>query len=87
MAAAEGGDPGIAGRGVELRERRALRELPGERVLACARPDQQHLHAASLVPAAARSAQCRANRPVGGVEAPAWMRPAPNQDEARRGSP
>ena len=42
---AERRDPGVAGRRVELGERRALRELPGERVLARTRADEKHLHA------------------------------------------
>ena len=50
MAVAERRDAGIAGRGVQRGERRAAREPPRERVLARARPDQQHPHAASVVP-------------------------------------
>ena len=53
MALPEPRDPRVAGRGVELAERRALRETPRERVLARARPDDQHLHAresTSVVP-------------------------------------
>ena len=38
-------DPGIAGRAVELRRVRALREPPRERMLAPARPDEEHFHA------------------------------------------
>ena len=45
MALGERGDAGIAGRRVQRRERRAARQLPRERVLARARPDQQHPHA------------------------------------------
>ena len=44
VALPEGGDAGVAGRGVQLVELRARGELPGERVLAAARPDDQHLH-------------------------------------------
>ena len=45
VARPEPGDPRVAGRGVQLGEPRALRELPGERVLAPARPHDQNLHA------------------------------------------
>ena len=38
------GDAGVPGRCVQLGRARALRELPGERVLAPARPDEEHLH-------------------------------------------
>ena len=48
MAAAEGGDARVAGGGVELLEVWCLGELPGERVLASARPDQEHLHTRTL---------------------------------------
>jgi len=48
VAAAERGDAWIAGGGVELREARRLAELPGERVLASARADQEHLHTRTL---------------------------------------
>ena len=44
VAVAELRDPGIPGRGVERSEARSLRELPRERMLAPARPDQEHLH-------------------------------------------
>ena len=44
MAAAERGDAGVPGRCVELVERLALGELPGERVLAPPRTDNQHFH-------------------------------------------
>jgi hypothetical protein len=37
-------DPRIARRRVQGAQRGRLRELPGERVLAPARPDQEHLH-------------------------------------------
>src|SRR4029453_10029814 len=44
MAAAERRDPGIPGRCVQFREPPALRDLPGERVLATAGPQDQDLH-------------------------------------------
>jgi hypothetical protein len=44
VTVAEAGDPGVAGRGVQRREPRRLGELPGERMLASARADQEHLH-------------------------------------------
>ena len=44
MAVAEPRDAGIARRGVQRRQPRRLGELPRERVLAPARPDQEHLH-------------------------------------------
>ena len=37
-------DPGIARRAIEPVEQGALLELPGERVLSPAGPDQQHIH-------------------------------------------
>jgi len=37
-------DPGIARRAIEPVEKGALLELPGERVLSPAGPDQQHIH-------------------------------------------
>ena len=37
-------DPGIARRAIEPVEQGALLELPGERVLPAAAPDQQHIH-------------------------------------------
>ena len=49
MAAAEPGDAGIPRRRVQLFALFALRELPGERVLATPRPDDQDPHAASLL--------------------------------------
>ena len=55
VAFAEARDPGVPGRGVERFEARALRELPGERVLATAGPDDQDPHAPSLLRAAARA--------------------------------
>ena len=48
MAAAERGDAGVAGGGMELVEIRRLAEFPGERVLAPARADQKHLHTRTL---------------------------------------
>ena len=44
VAVAEPGDPGVAGRGVQRRQARRLGELPGERVLASTRADQEHPH-------------------------------------------
>jgi hypothetical protein len=44
VATAERGDAGVPGRCVELVERLVLGELPGERVLATARTDDQYLH-------------------------------------------
>ena len=38
------GDAGIAGRRVELAQQRRLRELPGERMFAPARTDEQDIH-------------------------------------------
>lgn len=49
VAPAEAGDAGIAGGGVQLGQRRALRESPGERVLARAGADEEDAHAASLL--------------------------------------
>ena len=40
--------PGVPGRRVEFGDRRRLRELPGERVLAPARTDEEDTHRASL---------------------------------------
>jgi hypothetical protein len=48
MAAAEPRDPRISRCRVQLLEALGLAELPRERVLASAGPDQQHLHTASL---------------------------------------
>ena len=45
VAAAERRDARVARRGVQLVEPRALRELPGERVLAPARADDEDVHA------------------------------------------
>ena len=44
MTRAELRDSRIAGRGVELVEVRALAQLPGERVFASARPDDEDPH-------------------------------------------
>ena len=44
VAAAECRDPGIPRRRMQLRQPLALRDLPRERVLAAARPQDQHLH-------------------------------------------
>ena len=44
VALSEPGDPRVAGRGVQLGQPRALRELPGKRVLAPARPHDENLH-------------------------------------------
>ena len=44
MALAERGDAGVAGGGVEVGQRGARRQAPGERVLAGARADKKHLH-------------------------------------------
>ena len=44
MAVAEGRDPGIPGRGVQCGQTRRLRQLPRQRMLATARPDEEHLH-------------------------------------------
>ncbi len=38
------GDAGIAGRAVQLRDQRARRDLPGERVLAAARAEEEDVH-------------------------------------------
>ena len=46
VARPETGDPRVTGRGVQLGQPRALRELPGERMLAPARPHDQNLHVA-----------------------------------------
>ena len=48
VAAAERGDPRIARRRMELLERRCAAQLPRERVLAAARPDEEHLHPRDL---------------------------------------
>ena len=48
MAFGERGDSRIAGRSVELGQERRLRELPGERMLATPRADDQDPHRASL---------------------------------------
>jgi len=48
VAQPERGNTRIAGRGVEGREQWRLGELPGERVLASARPDQEHFHGSIL---------------------------------------
>ena len=45
----ERSDPRVARRGVQLSERGARSQLPGEGMLARTRPDEEHLHAASLV--------------------------------------
>ena len=44
VALAEGGDPGVARGGVQFVEAWRLAQLPGERVLASARADQEHFH-------------------------------------------
>src|SRR3712207_2140404 len=49
MADAEARDAGIAGCRVELVEVGALCQLPGQRMLAAARADQQHPHCAASV--------------------------------------
>ena len=49
VAVPERRDPGVARRRVELGQDRALREAPRERVLARARADEQHLHAARIL--------------------------------------
>src|SRR5205807_7043415 len=49
MAFTEARDPGVPGRGMKCLEPRALRELPGERVLATAGPNDQDPHAPSLL--------------------------------------
>ena len=49
MAAAERGDAGVAGGGVQLRQAGALRESPRERVLTRTRADDEHLHRPSLL--------------------------------------
>src|SRR5438105_1374893 len=46
VAVTEPRDPGVARRGLELFERGALPERPGQRMLAAAGSDDQHLHAA-----------------------------------------
>ena len=38
------GDARIARRGVELRQHRRRRELPGQRMLAAAGPDEKNIH-------------------------------------------
>jgi hypothetical protein len=50
MAAREPGDAGVPGRSVQLLERLALRDLPGERVLAASRPHDQDSHPAESKP-------------------------------------
>ena len=49
MARAVARDAGIAGGAVQLGEARALRQLPGERVLASAGPHDEHLHGTTLL--------------------------------------
>ena len=44
VARPEPRDPRVAGRRVQLGQPRALRELPGQRMLAPARPHDQNLH-------------------------------------------
>src|SRR4051812_2650968 len=51
MTAAESRDTRVAGRGVELLEVLRLAELPRKRVLASARPDQEHLHTKTVASA------------------------------------
>jgi hypothetical protein len=51
MATAERCDARIARGGMELVELRRPGELPGERMLASARPDQEHLHTRTLASA------------------------------------
>src|SRR4051812_41151019 len=48
MAVRERRDAGVAGRRVQLGQRRAARGGPGECVLATARSDDEHLHASSV---------------------------------------
>ena len=48
VAAAERGDAGIARSCVQLLEIRGLAQLPGERMLASAGADQEHLHALTV---------------------------------------
>ena len=45
MAVTKGGNPGVAGRRVQLRQRRARRDPPRKRMLAGSRADEKHLHA------------------------------------------
>ena len=45
MAVTEGRNPGVAGRRVQLRQRRARRDAPRKRMLAGSRADEKHLHA------------------------------------------
>ena len=45
MTGAEPGDSGVAGGGVEVAERRALGDLPRQRVLTTARADDEDVHA------------------------------------------
>ena len=56
MTLGDRGDPRVPGCGVQLRQRRRLRELPGERMLATARADDEYPHRSSLVSALGASA-------------------------------
>ena len=49
MTLGDRGDTRVAGCGVELGQRRRLRELPGERVLTTAGADDENPHRASLM--------------------------------------
>jgi hypothetical protein len=49
MTLAQTRDSRIAGRGVQLVERAVLAQLPGERVLATSRADDQHAHGSSVL--------------------------------------
>src|SRR6266545_7134449 len=53
MAVTDGRNPGIAGRRVELRELRAVAQLPREGVLTATRSDEKDLHGTSLLAALA----------------------------------
>jgi len=49
VTVSQSGDPGVSGRGMQLRQRRRLRQLPGKRMLATSRPDDEDSHRSSLV--------------------------------------
>src|SRR5439155_1191087 len=80
VALADPCDPGVAGRGVDRIEPRTLRELPDQRVLTPARPDDEDLHAASLLATPARLTR-RNPEPLGPVVR--FARPPPRGDRNR----
>ena len=70
VTVAEPGDPGIAGGGMQRFEPRRLRELPRERMLAPARPDQEHLHGGRVYSPRSTCSPRRAWRRHGRVRRP-----------------